>query len=235
MKTLVETLDNINLNFKNPISNINGESRLRDVPGETINPEITFKTLISRLCQYDHYTVSIFGAYLYYTFFNEEDVETVDYDFDLIDCIKMLCELSDVPEVYENLIFDLQSIDKKGEIDINYDFSDASDIAFTSDGTHIVMPDEDIDNTVLVSERVSGVFGAQNMNRRKRKFMDRTRSLSTAEMIRTKAQRKAKAQRLKAKRRRYYNKNKNNINRRAKMYNMAIKKGRHIKKMRWRT
>ena len=223
METLLERLDKIDLSFKNL-----NEDQTQET-GEITDYNVAFKMLVTKLTQASDETLGVFGAYLFYTFFTDDNDEVPDYNFNFFDCVKMLSELSDEPDIYEQLFFDFQSLDKNNEIQINYDFSDADDAIYTSDDNiHTVMPDEVVDNQI--TERVSNIFAVKNMNRKKRKFF----TLSKADLRQTAMKRKLELRQTYNKRKRYYNQNKNKLAKRAKMYNAAIKKGRHFTKLRRR-
>lgn len=225
MESLLEKLDKIDLSFN--LIESQSDNISSNETGEIANPYIAFKMLITKLTQTSDETLGVFGAYLYYTFYGNDEDEQPDYNFNFFDCVKMLSDLSDDPDCYESLLFDFQSLDKNDEIQINYDFSDADDAAFTSDNdVHTVMPDDVVNNQI--SERVSNVFAIKNMNRKKRKFF----TLSKADLRRTAPKRKLELRMTFNKRKRYYNQHKNQLSKRAKMYNAAIKKGRHFTKLR---
>lgn len=82
-----------------------------------------------------------------------------------------------------------------------------------------------------MDEAVSRRLSISNYNRQKRKFM----KTSKAELRRTKAQRKIAARVTKAKRKRYYKANKQKISSYQKSRAEAIKKGKHIVKLRKRS
>lgn len=242
MMTLSETLDNIDLVFNR--SNISGPMGVDDraiyKEPVKIDPNIAFKTLINKMIQNDGSIIATFGAYLYYSFFADEDDEYSNvetrYDFDFLDCVCMLCNLSDTPDIYEYLITDFQTICRDGEIEINYDFSDADDIAITNNGEHTVLPDEDVDN---ITERVSGIFGPRNMNRKKRLIWQKnpgSTALSVSKLKYGKSKRRIArlTTNQKQKDHRYYIQHQNKLKHRQQMYHTAMKKGKHFKKVRVR-
>lgn len=91
--------------------------------------------------------------------------------------------------------------------------------------------DDDSAEDEEMDEAVARRLSISNYNRQKRKFM----KTSKAELRRTKAQRKIAARVTKAKRKRYYKANKQKIASYQQSRGEAIKKGKHIVKLRKRS
>lgn len=91
--------------------------------------------------------------------------------------------------------------------------------------------DEDEDEEYEIEEGVKGMFTSLNFNRKKRKFMKK----SKATLRKEKVVRARKNRETRAKRKSYYRQNKSKLLRYTKMYRTAVKKGMHSKKLRRRS
>lgn len=154
---------------------------------------------------------------------NVEDLEEIEDDDSrqyLIDQI-IYCSLLLIEEGYDQVdILELLEIEES-EIDLTDEeiddiFDDLIDM-FNS-----FYEDDDI------NERLKGRFTAKNYNRKKRKFM----SKSKARLNRERTKRKQDTRKSRSKRRQYYRKNKAKLKRYRAQYAKAVKSGRHKKKIR---
>jgi hypothetical protein len=170
---------------------------------DSLSSEELFQIINDELSQMDEEEINLFGYVLYNEFFDDADTEEDDYDdFTLEDVQAMIAELG---------------------------------VEFYVDIADLLLPDEDSDDEESddeiydgVDEAVSRVMKRKNMNRKKRKFFKKTK----AELRKGLAARR-KANRLnKAKRRKYFRVNKKRIEMYKKSRATAIRKGRHIKKVR---
>ena len=171
-----------------------------------------------------------FGAYLYDTFFeedteyenqedeyeeeseeedSEETEEEYECEFDKDDVLEMIQELGE--EFYEDILWMLDVEDED-------DTSGAEDV-------HGVDPEE---QRAEIAEGVSRRMKQKNLNRKKRKFMKK----SKATLRKTKAMRKRKLRVTRAKRRRYYRTNKAKLASYKKSRNANVRKGKHFVKLR---
>jgi hypothetical protein len=164
------------------------------------------KIINDELSQMDEEEISLFGYVLYNEFFDDEETAEDNYDdFTLEDVQAMIAELG--AEFYAD-VADLLLPDEDSEDDTEDEYED-----------------EDEDG---INEVVGRVMKRKNMNRKKRKFFKKTK----AELRKGLAARR-KANRLnKAKRKKYFRVNKKRIAMYKKSRATAIKKGRHIKKVR---
>jgi len=156
-----------------------------------------------------------FGYFLYSEFFDNVPPETSEdeeqeEEFDAEDVKEMIDALG--PDMYE-AILDLLLPE-----DIETDTS-----TIDAEEYHDVDPDEQ-----EVQEGVSRKMKTKNINRKKRKFMTKTK----ADLRRTKAQRKKEARQNMASRKRYYRANKMKIKSYQKSRAAFIKKGKHKVKLR---
>lgn len=83
----------------------------------------------------------------------------------------------------------------------------------------------------ILDEAVTGRFMAKNYNKKKRKFMAKSKQQFNRERVKRKQLNRKK----KAKRRQHYRKNKNRIKRYGQQYRKAVKRGQHRKKIRRRS
>lgn len=126
-------------------------------------------------------------------------------------------------------------------IDEGYDYEDIlelleieeSEIDLTDDEIEDIFDDlvdmfNDFYEDDDVNERVKGRFTAKNYNRKKRKFM----SKSKARLNRERTKRKQDTRKSRSKRRQYYRKNRAKLKRYRAQYAKAVKSGRHKKKIR---
>ena len=150
----------------------------------------------------DEEELNDFGNYLYDEFFAEDGEDPSWEEYSEEDIQDMIAELGD--DMYE-YIFDMLS------------WEDSEDNAEQKAGE-----DNEMD------EGVSRIMKTSNMNRKKRKFM----GVSKAELRRTKAVRKKEARLSRAERKRSYRANKAKIKSYQASRNKAIKKGKHIVKLR---
>ena len=173
---------------------------------DTLSSVELLKIINDELSQMDEEEINLFGYVLYNEFFDDEETAEDDYeDFTLVDVQAMIAELG--AEFYAD-IADLLLPDEESDDEEEDDEED--------------IDEEDID------EAVGRIMKRKNMNRKKRKFFKKTK----AELRKGLAARR-KANRLnKAKRKKYFRVNKKRIAMYQKSRATAIKKGRHIKKVR---
>lgn len=116
----------------------------------------------------------------------------------------------------------------------DYDFFELDDIKeminslgpeFYDEILYLLEEDDEDDD---LEEGVSRAMKAKNMNRKKRKFMVKSKAI----MKRTKVKRKQLARKDKAKRKRYYRANKKKLASYQRSRAKAIKKGKHFSKLR---
>lgn len=201
----------------------------------TSNP---LRDLLQGLTQAQEDTLQVFGSYLYYSYFGDLEPDlTPDYDFDLLECTKMVCALEELvqdekilDELYTELLLDLKSTETTGQIQVNYSFSDTDDTIYTSSGdTYTVLPQDGIQNGVQeMQEAVKNTFLAKDMNKNRRKKY----TLSKADLRRTAPARRRENLQNRSKRRRYDSQNKTRKARYMKMYYSAVKAKKHFKKIR---
>lgn len=160
-----------------------------------------------------------FGFWLQDTFFTDEegddiDVDDIEDEFDIVhfstEFIKeMIDELPS--EIYPDLLADLELSDSDYEDDEDEDDEEEEDYE-----------DEEMD------ESVGRVMKVQNVNRKKRKFMTK----SKAQLRREVAKRKKENRLNMSKRRRFYKANKQKILSYQKSRKGFMEKGSHFKKLR---
>lgn len=174
---------------------------------DTLSSVELLKIINDELSQMDEEEINLFGYVLYNEFFDDEETAEDDYeDFTLEDVQAMIAELG--AEFYAD-IADLLLPDEESDDEESDDEEEDDE-------------EEDID------EAVGRIMKRKNMNRKKRKFFKKTK----AELRKGLAARR-KANRLnKAKRKKYFRVNKKRIAMYQKSRATAIKKGRHIKKVR---
>ena len=157
-----------------------------------------------------------FGYWLQDTFFTDEEGEDIDVDdiedeFDIVhfstEFIKeMIDELPS--EIYPDLLADLEETEEEYEDEEDYE------------------DDEDYESEM--DESVSRIMKVQNVNRKKRKFMTK----SKAQLRREVSKRKKENRLNMSKRRRYYKANKQKILNYQKSRKGFMEKGSHFKKLR---
>jgi hypothetical protein len=170
-----------------------------------VNPEELLQSINDELAEMDEDEIYAFAYVLYYEFFEDEANTEDDYvDFDIEDVKAMIAEIG--PEYYD-VILDLLLPDEEED---GFDW-DSVDI-----------DDEEMD------EAVSRVMKRKNFNRKKRRFFKKTK----AELRKGLAKRRKQNRLTKTKKKRYFRANKVKIKLYKKSRSAAIKKGRHIKKVR---
>lgn len=155
--------------------------------------------IYSALEELDENELDEFGYLLYSEFF-DTDEELEEYAFDVDDIREMVAVLG--PELYDDILEFLAV-----EFEVNTDLA--------------TMDSE-------MQEAVSRRMKVNRMNRKKRKFMSR----SKAEMRRSKTKRRQEARKKKAARKRYYKANKTKLTAYNRSRRAALKKGKHITKIR---
>ena len=171
---------------------------------DTLSSVELLQIINDELSQMDEEEINLFGYVLYNEFFDDAETAEDDYeDFTIEDVQAMIAELG---------------------------------AEFYADIADLLLPDEESDDEEMdddeetdgIDEAVARVMKRKNMNRKKRKFFKKTK----AELRKGLAARR-KANRLnKAKRKKYFRVNKKRIELYKKSRATAIKKGRHIKKVR---
>lgn len=172
-----------------------------------ISDEDALQLIKDELADMNEDEIYAFAYVLYYEFFEEEENPEDNYeDFTIDDVWEMINTLG--PESYADIL-DLLLPDETQD-DFDWD--------------SINLGDEEDD----LEEGVSRVMRRKNFNRKKRKFFKKTKA-----DLRKNIAKRRKANRLnRAKRKRYYRANKVKIQSYRKSRSAAVKRGRHITKVR---
>lgn len=178
---------------------------------EDLTPEELLQLINDELAEMDEDEIFAFAYALYYTFFDEEESAEDDYvDFTIEDVNDMIAALG---EEYYIDVLDLLLPDEEED---GFDW-DSIDL----DG-------DEIGDEFNTNEAVSRVMKRKNFNRKKRKFFKKTK----AQLRKGLAARKKANRMNRTKKKRYFRVNKKRIQNYQKSRSAAIKKGRHIKKVR---
>lgn len=178
---------------------------LQEEEDEVLNPEELLQQINDELAEMDEDEIYAFAYVLYYEFFEDEESTEDNYvDFDIEDVKAMIAEIGE--ENYE-VILDLLLPDEEED---GFDWDS------------IELDSEEID------EAVARVMKRKNFNRKKRRFFKKTK----ADLRKGLAKRRKQNRLTKTKRKRYFRANKVKLKLYKKSRSAAIKKGRHIKKVR---
>jgi hypothetical protein len=182
------------------------ESDEETIDLDTLSPEALLQVINDELADMNEDEIYAFAYVLYYEFFDEEESLEDDYtDFTIEDVQTMIAELG--PDYYIDIL-DLLLPDE------NEDGFDWDSIEMDDEGE--------------ANEAVGRIMKRKNFNRKKRKFFKKTKA-----DLRKGLSARRKANRLnKAKRKKYFRVNKKRIQAYQKSRSTAIKKGRHMKKVR---
>lgn len=172
----------------------------------TLSSEELLQIIEDELADMDEDEIFAFGYVLYYEFFEDEENPDDNYDDFEIEDVKTMIRMLGA-EYYIDII-DLLLPDEEED---GFDWDSI-----------------EIDSEEAVDEAVGRIMKRKNFNRKKRKFFKKTKA-----DLRKGISARRKANRLnKSKRKKFYRINKKRIASYQKSRAVAIKKGRHMKKVR---
>lgn len=172
----------------------------------TLSSEELLQIIEDELADMDEDEIFAFGYVLYYEFFEDEENPDDNYDDFEIEDVKTMIRMLGA-EYYIDII-DLLLPDEEED---GFDWDSI-----------------EIDSEEAVDEAVGRIMKRKNFNRKKRKFFKKTKA-----DLRKGLSARRKANRLnKSKRKKFYRINKKRIASYQKSRTTAIKKGRHMKKVR---